>query len=262
MKTTLKLVTLGALAAMGIAGCTGDSVQPTAAGSANIVGTNGDPYSQPAQMRPIEAFTSGQGTWCADYGSGECMLYAKPVQNHLALYEEKNNRTIMVDYAGLTNMYLRQNGGTDYGTIVNGVIREEPMPDGRSRVTVHLNAERALVYMVNGTDVMSSPVWMGVRPIDLLNPANQGVLASVEMTVNYINSAPGLPIPDLMQLVRAPQPGQMLQETRIVVRGNGTTMSGKPVNFQVEQNGPIMPSIPGTDMRYAPPAGQATMTFY
>src|SRR5687768_8770527 len=118
MKTNLKLVALGALAVTVMAGCTGDSVQPTAAGSAyneeDVVKLppSGQPPTeeQPSghvMHRAIGEFISTQGTFCMDDGSGQCMIYAQPVQNHIAFYDAQKNKTIMVDYAGTTNAFMR-----------------------------------------------------------------------------------------------------------------------------------------------------------
>jgi hypothetical protein len=80
--------------------------------------------------------------------------------------------------------------------------------------------------------------------------------------VSYINQAPGMPIPDLIQLARFPQPGQQLLEMQLTYKGSGINAFGKPMNFVIEQQGPIMPALPGADFRMSPPAANATITVY
>lgn len=261
MKTTLKLLALSTLAVTAMAGCTGDSVQPTAAGSAyseeDVVR-----HPTPGMVRPVGEFLASQGSYCMPDGQGGCITYAMPVQNHIAFYDEAKRKTIMVDYAGTTNMFMREKAGMDYRTTFSGDMREEPMPDGRSRVTVHYTGENALVYIVNGTDIANGPLFLGTRPNELMNPEKKGTTGYMELTVSYINQAPGMPVPDLMQLVRFPQPGQQLLETRFAFKGSGVNFSGQPTNFMIEQQGPVMPSMPGMDFRVSPPTAHATMTMY
>jgi hypothetical protein len=261
MKTTLRLLALGALALTAITGCTGDSVQPTAAGSAY---TPDDVVN--VGQRPIADFIAGQGTWCMDNGSGECMLYAKPVANHIGFYDIDKRKLMMIDYATTTNSYLRDKAGRDFGTTFDGEIREEPTGDGRYRVTVHLRTQNALAYVLNGEDIMASPLFIGARPIDLMEmtPEAKAQVATgnLDMMITYINVAAGLPVPDLMQLVRAPQPGQQLLESQFTFKGTGINrITGQPTTFAITQNGPIMPSIPGQDPSTLPTA-PASISFY
>lgn len=261
MKTTLKLLALSTLALTAMAGCTGDSVQPTAAGSAY---NEEDVVKNPGavMVRPVGDFLASQGTHCMPDGQGGCITYVNPVMNHIAFYDEGMRKTIMVDYAGTTSMFMRDKAGMDYRTSFAGDVREERMPDGRSRVTVHYSGENALVYVLDGNDVMNSPVFLGARPMDMMRPDIKGTTGRMEFTVSYINQAPGLRVPDLMQLVRFPRPGQQLLETQFTFKGSGVSVDGKPVDFVIEQQGPVMPAMPGMDMRMSPPTAHARMTMY
>jgi len=259
MNTTFRLLAIGALAITTIAGCTGDSVQPTAAGSAytpdDVVGP---------RQRPIQEFVAAQGMWCADNGTGECMLYAKPVANHIAFFEPQKGKLMMVDYAGTTNAFLRDKAGRDFGTRTTGEITEEPTSDGRWKVTVHVQTFGALAYVLNGQDMMNSPVFVGSRPVDLMNPDMKGNAATgdLDMIVTYLSPAPGMAIPDLIQLVRMPQQGQQLLQTQFTFKGKGINMmSGQPMSFAISQNGPILPAMPGYETT-TPPTANATLSMY
>jgi len=260
MKTTFGLLAIGAIALATMAGCTGDSVQPTAAGSAY---TPDDVVGPQVLMRPINEFVSSQGTYCIDNGSGECQLYAKPVANHIAFFEPNKRKIMMVDYAGTTNAFLRDKAGRDFGTTFSGDIREERMDDGRARVTVHLLSSQAIAYVLNGDDLMNSPTFIGTRPIDMMNPETKGeATGNVDMTITYINMGPGMPIPDLLQLMRAPQPGQQLLDAQFAFKGTGMNrVSGQTTSFVITQNGPIMPAMPGHDMT-TPPTANASLQMY
>ena len=261
MKTTRGLLAIGALALTAITGCTGDSVQPTAAGSAYTPDDVVD-----VRQRPINDFVIAQGTYCADNGAGECTLYAKPVANHIAFYEPNKRKLMLVDYAATTNGYLRDKAGRDFGTTYDGEIREEPMGDGRYRVTVHLKTHQALAYVLNGEDMASSPLFIGSRPADLtqMTPEAkmQAATGELDMTLTYVNQAPGLPVPDLIQLMRAPQPGQQLLESQFTFKGSGINrLSGQPTTFAITQNGPIMSMMPGHETS-APPVANASLAMY
>jgi hypothetical protein len=163
-----------------------------------------------ANTRPISDFIEQQGTYCINDGSGGCFLFVPPVENFIGWNDPANNRSASVDYAGLANKYLTTNGYIDLDTSFSGTIIELPLKDGRAEVKIVLHTKNALTWVIEGEDYANGPLLFGYRPTDVQAGATP-VLADITFKVVFINTAPGAPLPDLIQLVVAPEDGQELR---------------------------------------------------
>lgn len=158
--------------------------------------------------RPIEEFVAAQGTFCFDDGAGGCLLFEPPLQNFLGQSDPARDLAGAVDYAGIANQYIIDNGGTSLGTTFSGTIIENPMPDGRADVRVILRTRNALTWAGEGVN-FTGPLLFGYKVLDVM-AGEQPAVCNSTFRVRFINTAPGAPMPDLLQLVIFPEPGQEL----------------------------------------------------
>lgn len=156
--------------------------------------------------RPIAEFVAAQGTYCFDDGAGGCLLFEPPVQNFLGQNDPARGRSMSVDYAGLADKWIIENGGQSIGTKFTGTVTEKAMADGRAKVTVVLNTKKALVWVEDSPD-FSGPLLFGNKAPEVLAGARANTCSS-SFKVTFINTAPGAPLPDLIQLAVVPEPGQ------------------------------------------------------
>src|SRR5207249_1424009 len=106
-----------------------------------------------------------------------------------------------VDYAGLADAYAPGDEPS-----ITGTVTERALPDGRAEVTVILHTENANAWVIDvdlSGDVLdqiaNKPTLFGHRPRDVLLEATQA-LADTLLHVQFINIAPGAPLPDITQL--------------------------------------------------------------
>lgn len=161
----------------------------------------------PVKMRSFSELLSRQGTYCASDGNGGCQLFVPPVPNFLGFSTRFAGRDTAlfagVDYAGLANAYY----GGMFGTQVGGTVMEQALPDGRADVRVHIFTNRANSWVIEldlkgdtNAQIASKPTLFGRRP----NESGPYALSQCSMEVRFINSAPGAPLPDLLQLINFP----------------------------------------------------------
>jgi hypothetical protein len=228
---------------------------------------NPPPPPGPTQQRPLYEFLKAQGTYCVDDGMGGCQLYAAPVANYLAWFDQATGSTIGIDYAGIANAWMMQNMGRSNGTQIDGSITEQPLADGTVQVTVDLKADNAMAFVLRGPD-LNGAVTYGARPQDLGDPRMAPALGSAHVFITFINTAPGAPLPDLVQLIRKPQAGQKLISIRVQYAGNGQTGPGyefgpgQPATMTLAYDSsqqPMMPANPAAPGS-TPPTGYANMS--
>ena len=139
-------------------------------------------------QRPITDFVSAQGI--TNY-------FVPPALDFMGFYSLGDNGFLLasLDYAGVSDRYL---GGT-LGTTFAGNITERPLPDGRAYVTVNLHTRNTLVYILEGVngDFATDPLLFGNRVHDVSNGATPA-LGDVHFEAEFINTAPGAPLPDIM----------------------------------------------------------------
>lgn len=208
-------------------------------------------YPQNTVTRPIADFLSAQGTFCLPDGGGGCLLFVPPVPNFLGLSTPGPPvRCASVDYAGVANAWLISQGGTALGTQTGGTIVERTLPDGRAELTVLLSTKKALTWVVDGCDFAGGTLLFGRRTPDVL-AGLQPSLGDSFMQWVFINTAPGDPLPDLVQLLNVPLPGQELRFVGFRAQADGELRAafgvpdGTPGQATIVQTAVLMASFKG-----------------
>jgi hypothetical protein len=207
----------------------------------------------PAVQRPISDFVDAQGTFCLDDGMGGCLFICPPVANYFGWTNPpagESAQVAFVDYAGLENAWITaaSGGAISFNTQFSGQITEMPLPDGRAFVNVRLHTVNALTWVVDcpfsDCDACAEPTVFGNRASDVLAGAD-AVLGQSLYIIKFINTAPGAPMPDLMQLVLFPEPGQEDLMEIFVATAEGTTPDGTVACLHITQTGLFMTGFHG-----------------
>ena len=190
----------------------------------------------PTIQRPLSDFLSTQGKYCTDDGNGGCYLFVPPDPNFLGwttmlpppklpVVPSRPEKPLFagVDYAGLANAYA-----PGKKPVFSGSITERPLSDGRAEVTVLLRTKNANAWVIELEicdtcdlldQIANKATLFGHRPRDVVNPSLQAkqALADTHLHVRFINTAPGAPLPDLVQLNNNPDilPGVELRVSRL-----------------------------------------------
>ncbi len=157
--------------------------------------------ASPTVTRPIEDFLSQQGTYCPD----PCYLFVPPDPNFLGWATNLAKEPVLfagVDYAGLASEAYAAGQAPE----MSGTVTERPLPDGTAEVTVLLHTKGANAWVIQldmSGDVLdqiaNKATLFGHRPRDVAAGAGQALADSL-LQVTFINSAPGAPLPDLLQI--------------------------------------------------------------
>jgi hypothetical protein len=176
--------------------------------------------------RDILAFVAAQGTFPGK-------LFVPPVPNFLGSSDPVSGLSMSIDYAGLANNTC----GNVAGTTFAGSVKETLLPDGRAEVSVELLTTNAIAWVVNGFDFANDPVIFGVRWERVRGSCvlNDPALGNSMLTVTFINTAPGAPLPDLIQLLAAPEPGQELLAISLHAEAVGELADGTPARAETHQ---------------------------
>ncbi len=176
-----------------------------------------------AHFRPFGDFLATQGTFCWP-DNGGCLSFEPPAPNMIAFAEVENWHLGWADYAGLQNAWIEEasGGAKSLGTVVTGTIKETALEDGRALVQLNLRAKDALFWVNQFQFVFDAwdPMYFGARPQEVLAGADPA-LGNVNMMVEFINTAPGAPIPDIVQLTFFPEPEQEIVTMRITSLAHG-----------------------------------------
>lgn len=200
-----------------------------------------------AHQRPIEDWIEQQGTYCIPDGSDGCVLFVPPIENFLGFSDPGSGRSASVDYAGLANDWIEaeSGGSTSFGTTFSGSITERPLSDGRAEVNVRLRTANALAWVVDGSDYATDPLLFGNRAPAVLAGA-ESALVSSHLTLRFINTSLGASLPDLIQLLVAPEDGQELRFIGFEANGEGPLADdGGRGRLQIVQRGLLMTSFQG-----------------
>jgi hypothetical protein len=191
--------------------------------------------------RPIEEFLSQQGTFCFPDpdAPGECLVFVPPVANFIGWGDPQRGVAASIDYAGLANKYLVDNG-VDLGTRTTGTIIERPLPDGRANVSVTLHTINALTWVTCAAVFPGGSPIFGVKVIegDALGGATPA-LSRVEFRITFTNTAPGATLPDFIQLFFDPAPGTALGVYSFQASGSGLFSDGSRGRITVSQTGNV-----------------------
>ncbi len=211
-----------------------------------------------AGQRPISQFTSRQGAYClkfdvsgnvdcsaSGYGGTSCELFVPPQPNVNGWVEPSTLRFVLVDYAGLANAIV----GGAFGTTLDGSINEVPLADGRAEVSVYLHTKNAFTWASDISTSFPGPTLFGHR-LDEVIAGGDYALGESYLNLTFKNSEPGAPLPDLIQLIFCPEPGQELESIAFRARANGTLRAafgvadGTAGRLEVTQTGLV--AIAGT----------------
>jgi hypothetical protein len=209
-------------------------------------------HAQPRlRMRPITELIAAQGTFCIDEGTDEgrggCTLMVPPVANFVGWMDDAAGLAASVDYAGLANDYIVSRGGASLGTSVEGTVVERALGDGRAEVTVRIHTRNALIWVVRGFDFAGGRVLLGNRAPDVLAGAAP-VLGDASLDVVFINTAPGAPLPDLVQLLFFPEARQQVRYLSFRAHAQGPLRAapgirvGAPGRVEIQQTSMFVPS--------------------
>lgn len=150
--------------------------------------------------RPIADFISAQGT---------TSVFVPPVPDQLgwtpASGTPKPNFALF-DYAGKANDWLVSQGLPSLGTTMEGTVKERLLSDGRARVEVKLHTKKALAWAMpldSSPDFAHDPLSFGYRAQDLqAQPKLPPALGHSRLKVIFKNTAPGAPLPDLVDCLQ------------------------------------------------------------
>lgn len=199
--------------------------------------------------RPIEEFVDAQGTFCFPDGMGGCILFVPPIENFIGQSDPANGLLSSVDYAGLADSWIQDTCGLSFGTTFGGTVSEEVLEDGRALVHVTLQTRNALSWVTDGGD-FNNPLLFGARAPDVCN-GDEPSLGSMTLVVDFINPAPGDPLPDLLQILAAPLEGQEVLKLLMRARADGDLRAafgvpdGTRGRFYTTQNGLLMTPFMG-----------------
>lgn len=222
MNPVRKLNLIAVVAVVAFAACVGGfAVEPAVA-------------APQGNHRPLSDFIDAQGN---------TMVFIPPVPDYVGTSDPALNIFALIDYAGLAAQWLiGQPDGPDLGTTVNGTITERALADGRAMVTVHLRTTNALSWAINGFEFATAPVIFGNRAQDVLLGAEPALATSV-FRFQFINTAPGAPMPDLVEVLALgmPWPGFEQRFYGFHCVAEGTLPDGSPARMVDTQTGIFFP---------------------
>jgi hypothetical protein len=188
------------------------------------------------RKRPFADFLAGQGT---------TSMFVPPVPDYVGWVDDFFVTFALIDYAGLANEWIKsQTGGRDLRTTVYGTLRERATSDGRAEVRVTMETRDALAwaFLIADADFvndplpfLNTPLFFGARAQDVIEGAKPA-LARVSVEATFMNSAPGAPLPDLVQLLLAPEPGQVPYVLTFEAEACGRNRDGTPAVLRVVQD--------------------------
>jgi hypothetical protein len=118
----------------------------------------------------------------------------------------------LVDYAGVADRFIIQNGGQSSGTVWDGSVLVRPISNNRVEITVSLHTKNALTFVIapwklipgtscmapSDADFAAGPLVLGARA-NTLPPLAQRALGESFFHIIFRNPA-GAPLPDLIDL--------------------------------------------------------------
>jgi hypothetical protein len=176
---------------------------------------------------------------------GTTSVFVPPVPDYVGWADGDVVTFALIDYAGLANAWIENEtgGAQSLGTRVYGTVKERVRPDGRAEVRVKLEARNALSWAFLFADVdsndplvfLNTPLSFGARAQDVVAGA-QPALGKASLDITFMNDAPGAALPDLVQLLNDPQPGQTPLSFKFESKACGLKPGGTPAELRVRQN--------------------------
>ena len=200
------------------------------------------PASDVVTLRPIHDFLSNQGMHCFGDGAGGCELIDAPVPNFLCWCDPASGVMASFDYAALAEAWIQDasSGHLSCGTGCRGQVIEVPEPDGSARVSVVVEAKATLTWAEQGRP---TPKRFGAKAVDVVAGAYPA-LGTARLEVEFSIPYPGAPLPDLMRLLYAPEPGQEVHVIKFHGQADGF-VNGKAARLEVLQEGLSLSPAPG-----------------
>lgn len=158
--------------------------------------------------RSLEEFLAAQGTYCINNPS-DCVDVQAPLPELIQYVNGEFTIVSIVDYFGQADPYLRHASGgrISLGTTVEGSVTERVLKDGRVLVHVIVRTRNALMYAAGPEFLAGDPLFFGATVGEVLHGATPALGTSF-LESKYITTAPGLPLPDLVQISYFPESGQ------------------------------------------------------
>ena len=207
------------------------------------------PASDGVAIRPIRDFLSNQGTYCLNEGAGGCDLFHPPVPNFLCWCDPGTDVMASVDYAAIADHWIldASSGQMSCGTNCRGQIIEVPQPDGTARISLIVETKGALSWAEKG---MGGHVQFGAEAQEVVK-GREPAIGQTRLEVEFSLPSPGLPIPDLVQMLYAPLEGQVVHAIKFHSRAEGM-WHGKPAVLEVVQDGLSFNPSPGAPITGLP----------
>jgi hypothetical protein len=178
------------------------------------------------RKRPIGDFLDAQGT---------TQVFVPPIPDVVGWATPSDTPVLFawVDYPGGADGFQ----GLKLGTKTSGKVSEKRLKDGRAEVKVELKTTNALAWVIEldlGGDILDQiankqPIF-GYRPQEAaMPPKPKPSLIESKFEVEFINTAPGAPLPDLVKataLGEAPEGFELLTE-KFEAKGRGTIRAGQ-----------------------------------
>jgi len=152
-----------------------------------------------------------QGSYCARPENRGGPVCGPPIPglDLSGWFDPANGLCGFVDYAGFATRYLERTGGPSLGTTYKGSITERLLNDGRAEVTITLQTDNALAFVLPCEGLPFSPMLFGAMPADILSGA-QPALGSSFFSLTYI-APPGYPLPEPVQIFIGEAPYELVK---------------------------------------------------
>jgi hypothetical protein len=216
-----------------------------------------DPKPKHTVVRPLSDFLDVQGTFCISCSNPAtqtceindegrpCQIFNPGIPNFLLWRDLSRDRRAAVDYAGFLG---------EFGTVVTGTVSETEQKDGRALVMVNFDTTNAFSWVVSGSNTATGTVLLGNR-LDAVQAGAEPALGNSSFRINFVNSAMGDPLPDLVQMLTFPANGAAslrsftftasiageLHEAFGVAEGTPGQGSVTMLNLQMNGPGPTIP---------------------
>ncbi len=210
-----------ALAAALVGGCSDDVTQPAQDDPWEFIATDKD------VERPFSDYVEAQGTYCWPDGEGGCIDFEPPMLNFIGWTDPDLPFNCLFEYLGNAAPYLYEesDGAIDLGTEITGRVLERELEDGRALIRINVIAHDILGWVTQIEDFYLDPIVFGARPDEVL-AGMPPAIGEFRMRAMFTLPEPGLPLPDLFQLVLVPEEGQQLIQLSAEMWADGVFREG------------------------------------
>lgn len=203
-----------------------------------------------ARPRPVSDYVSTQGTYCVQNRDDPACPPALPGAETLPDVlgwigpAPDYHYVAVADFSGSYAAWVAQNGGPNLGTSVTGTINERALPDGRANVQVNLHTKHALVWVEDLAIVNIGPPVFGQWATKVVKGAPPSFV-DCNFTLDFTNTAPGAPLPDLIELLFVFNPAREVHALTIRCTGVGDLAAGGKGQLVLSQTANFRTSFVG-----------------